>query len=92
MGAKDDEWSGQIIKTVQAVKSGVLEQSDVRVYVGGPHGNLQVQPDDVDHVVLCAGGIGVTPMAAILEDRVPPTRASRRAKPRSSGRRARLPR
>ena len=70
MGAKDDEWSGQIIKTVQAVKSGALEQSDVRVYVGGPHGNLQVQPANVDHVVLCAGGIGVTPMAAILEDRV----------------------
>ena len=70
MGAKDDEWSGQIIKTVQAVKSGVLEQKDVRVYVGGPHGNLQVQPDDVDHVVLCAGGIGVTPMAAILEDQI----------------------
>ena len=70
MGAKDDEWSGQIIKTVQAVKSGALEQSDVRVYVGGPHGNLQVQPANVDHVVLCAGGIGVTPMAAILEDQI----------------------
>jgi NAD(P)H-flavin reductase len=70
MGAKDDEWAGQIIKTVQAVKSGALEQSDVRVYVGGPHGNLQVQPANVDHVVLCAGGIGVTPMAAILEDQI----------------------
>ena len=70
MGVKDDQWSGQIIKTVQAVKSGALEQSDVRVYVGGPHGNLQVQPKNVDHVVLCAGGIGVTPMAAILEDQI----------------------
>ena len=70
MGAKDDEWSGQIIKTVEHVKNGALKLEEVRVHVGGPHGNLQVQPDDVDHVVLVAGGIGVTPMAAILEDQI----------------------
>ena len=47
-----------------------MKLEDVRVHVGGPHGNLQVDPALCDHVVLCAGGIGVTPMAAILEDRV----------------------
>jgi ferredoxin-NADP reductase len=35
--------------------------------IGGPNGSLQVEPDAMDHVVLTAGGIGVTPMAAILE-------------------------
>ena len=38
------------------------------LHVGGPHGVLQVEPADVDHVVLVSGGIGVTPMVAILED------------------------
>jgi len=70
MGAKDAEWSGQVIKTVEHVKTGALTLKQVRVHVGGPHGNLQVQPGDVDHVVLVAGGIGVTPMAAILEDQI----------------------
>jgi len=70
MGAKEDQWSGQIIKTVQAVKDGQIQQKDVRIHIGGPHGSLQVQTDDVDRVVLVAGGIGVTPMAAILEDQI----------------------
>jgi predicted ferric reductase len=33
----------------------------------GPHGNLQVPITDCRHVVLVGGGIGVTPMIAILE-------------------------
>ena len=55
---------------MKAVRDAKMKLEDVRVLVGGPHGNLQVDPSACDHVVLCAGGIGVTPMAAILEDRV----------------------
>ena len=65
-----DEWSGQLVHTMKAVRDAKMKLEDVRVHVGGPHGNLQVDPALCDHVVLCAGGIGVTPMAAILEDRV----------------------
>ncbi|ACO62357.1 predicted protein [Micromonas commoda] len=65
-----DEWSGQLVHTMKAVRDAKMKLVDVRVHVGGPHGNLQVDPALCDHVVLCAGGIGVTPMAAILEDRV----------------------
>ena len=69
MGVGDDEWSGQLIKCVEAIRDGTLPLDALRVHVGGPHGDLQVNPDHVDHCVLACGGIGVTPMAAILEDR-----------------------
>ena len=88
MGVGDDEWSGQLIKCVEAIRDGTLPLDALRVHVGGPHGDLQVNPDHVDHCVLACGGIGVTPMAAILEDRA--RRAARRpGRPRSCGRRAR---
>mmetsp|Transcript_2967 Transcript_2967/g.6664 ORF Transcript_2967/g.6664 Transcript_2967/m.6664 type:complete len:495 (-) Transcript_2967:145-1629(-) len=70
MGDGEAEWSGQVIATLRAVAAAQLSAADVRVHIGGPNGSLQVNPDAMDHVVLTAGGIGVTPMAAILEDRV----------------------
>lgn len=71
MGEGEEQWSGQIIATLKAVRDGKdLSKEDVRVHIGGPNGSLQVNPDWMDHCVLVSGGIGVTPMAAILEDRV----------------------
>ena len=65
-----EQWSGQLVATMKAVSESNLSVDDIRVHIGGPNGSLQVEPDAMDHCVLTAGGIGVTPMAAILEDRV----------------------
>jgi len=69
-GEGETEWSGQLIATMRAVKESNLSLDELRVHVGGPNGSLQVEPDAMDHCILTAGGIGVTPMAAILEDRI----------------------
>jgi ferredoxin-NADP reductase len=36
-----------------------------KVWVGGPNGKLSFKPEHCDKVVLCAGGIGCTPMMAL---------------------------
>ena len=69
-GTGVEQWSGQLVETMRAVTESAIALDDVRVHIGGPNGSLQVEPDFMDHVVLTAGGIGVTPMAAILEDRI----------------------
>lgn len=43
-------------------------QSGVRVNIDGPYGRSAVRFEDYESVLLLAGGIGVTPMAAILDD------------------------
>ena len=65
-----EEWSGQLIETMHAVTESEIAIDDVRLHIGGPNGSLQVEPDFMNHFILTAGGIGVTPMAAILEDRI----------------------
>ena len=69
-GEGETEWSGQLVATMRAVKESNLSLDELRVHIGGPNGSLQVEPDAMDHCILTAGGIGVTPMAAILEDRI----------------------
>ena len=69
-GKSTEQWSGQLVATMLAVSKAKISVDDIRVHIGGPNGTLQVEPDAMDHCVLTAGGIGVTPMAAILEDRV----------------------
>lgn len=39
--------------------------SEWKVWVGGPNGKLSFQPVHCDKIVLCAGGIGCTPMMAL---------------------------
>lgn len=43
-------------------------KSGVRVNIDGPYGRSAVRFEDYESVLLLAGGIGVTPMAAILDD------------------------
>jgi NAD(P)H-flavin reductase len=64
----DNEWSGNLCRIAKLVGEGQLKLSDIKCHVGGPHGSLQVDPYSVDKVILVSGGIGITPMAAILED------------------------
>jgi ferredoxin-NADP reductase len=42
--------------------------SALKVQISGPHGSLQVQLPFFKHVVLFAGGVGVTPMLSIFFD------------------------
>jgi predicted ferric reductase len=42
--------------------------SDLRVYLDGPYGHLSISPYDYEHVILIAGGVGITPMASLFID------------------------
>jgi predicted ferric reductase len=37
-----------------------------RAWLDGPYGNLIVQGEDIDHIVMVAGGVGVAPFLSIL--------------------------
>jgi predicted ferric reductase len=41
---------------------------NAKVYVDGPYGHCAVRFEEYSSIVLVAGGVGVTPMAAILDD------------------------
>ena len=76
MGAKDDEWrpAHQIVEAIRGGRS----RSTPFACTSADRGDLQVNPDHVDHCVLACGGIGVTPMA-ILEDVAPAADPGRRS-------------
>ncbi|OQR89421.1 transmembrane protein [Achlya hypogyna] len=60
-----------------ATKALYQDASTLRVRVGGPYGKPAVDVAAYDHVVLVAGGIGVTPMLSLLNqhrDKLDPTR------------------
>jgi len=62
-------WSNQLGQLVQTRVAGPKEQQqDLSVELDGPYGSLQVDTNHYEVLVLLAGGIGVTPMAAILAD------------------------
>lgn len=73
----EEEWTGQLVRLARDVSRGQVDKDCVKFFIGGPHGSLQVQPDEMDSVVLVAAGIGITPMASILEDRLRGKRAKR---------------
>ena len=54
-------WSEALVKKALLRES----PSDWKVWCGGPQGKLSFAPDHCDEVILCAGGIGCTPMMAI---------------------------
>ena len=83
MGEGEEQWSGQIIATLKAVRDGKdLSKEDVRVHIGGPNGSLQVNPDWMDHCVLVSGG----------DRRHPHGGDSRRSRAQGPARRIRRPR
>ena len=40
----------------------------MKAWLGGPLGRLSINPQHCDRIVLCAGGIGCTPMVALAMD------------------------
>jgi len=44
------------------------KKTDARVNIDGPYGRSAVRFEEYESVLLLAGGVGVTPMAAILDD------------------------
>ena len=48
----------------RAVHAALVEGAEVRVR--GPHGRFHFEGDGADHVVLIAGGVGITPVMAML--------------------------
>ena len=63
------EWSQRICTAGKMIEAGTLKLDDIHCYVGGPNGRLMFDNiETMDRVVMISGGIGITPMAAILED------------------------
>lgn len=59
-------WSDQVCDMCK--EGSDLDVSLVNPHVGGPMGRLSIEPEDYHTVVLCTGGIGVTPMCSIWSD------------------------
>jgi len=57
-------WSEEVCE----IASKGMDVAQIRPRIGGPHGRLSIEPSDYDTVVLCAGGIGVTPMCSIWSE------------------------
>lgn len=68
-GDGKSEWSGQLLAAANLIASHRLDMSDVSFHVGGPNGSLMIKEplNSLDRVILISGGIGCTPMCAILE-------------------------
>jgi NAD(P)H-flavin reductase len=54
-------WSEAVSKKAQSGGAA----ADWKIWVGGPNGKLSFAPEHCDAVVLCAGGIGCTPLMAL---------------------------
>lgn len=53
-------------KHTQALLAYVQQHGAPRIRVDGPYGQLSVNPRKYETLLLCAGGVGVTPMMAML--------------------------
>ena len=64
------EWSAQLLEAAKLVEMNLLSIEDIGFHVGGPNGSLMIKEDlnTLGRVLLISGGIGCTPMVAILED------------------------
>jgi predicted ferric reductase len=61
-------WSQALVdKVAQMTKDGEAP-SGLKVWLGGPNGKLAFNPRDCDKVVMCGGGIGVTPFLALAQE------------------------
>lgn len=68
LSVDQDEWAARICSAGKEIQAGSLSLSDITCYVGGPNGSLMFENiETMDRVVLVSGGIGITPMAALLE-------------------------
>jgi len=62
----EGQWSDQVCKMFR--EGSGCDIKLVNPHVGGLLGRLSIKPAEYETVVLCAGGIGVTPMCAIWSD------------------------
>jgi NAD(P)H-flavin reductase len=69
-GEGKTEWSGQLLAAAKLVQSGQLSMNDIGFHVGGPNGSLMIKEplETLPRVILISGGIGCTPMCALLEE------------------------
>jgi predicted ferric reductase len=68
-GEGTSQWSGQLLAAAKLVQSGALTLKDIGLHVGGPNGGLMIKEplEDLNQIIMISGGIGCTPMCAILE-------------------------
>lgn len=66
------QWSGQLLAAAKLVEAGTLTLDDIGFHIGGPNGSLMIKEplDSLDQLVMVSGGVGVTPMIAILDEMV----------------------
>jgi ferredoxin-NADP reductase len=71
-GEGKTQWSGQLLAAAKLVQAGTISLEDIGFHIGGPNGGLMIKEplDGLDQIVLVSGGVGVTPMIAILSDLV----------------------
>ena len=68
LGTDEDEFSARLCAAGSLVASGELPMEAIECYVGGPNGQLSIDNiETLDRIILLSGGIGVTPMAGVLE-------------------------
>ena len=60
-------WSQALVDKIGQVHRDGLAVDSLKVWIGGPNGKLTFSPLDCDRVVMCAGGIGVTPFIALAQ-------------------------
>ena len=63
-----DTWSQALVDKIAQMQRDGVGTDTLKVWVGGPNGKLAFAPYDCDRVVLVAGGIGVTPMIALMQE------------------------
>lgn len=61
-------WSQALVDKLTEMAANGLPADDLKVWVGGPNGKLAFSPLDCDRIVMCAGGIGVTPFIALAQE------------------------
>jgi len=65
---KPGSWTAKLAKLMQdSAISNATEHADVEVKLRGPYGSLSVNLADYSHIILIAGGVGITPMLPILD-------------------------
>ena len=61
-------WSQALLDYAMDMVENEKSPETMKAWLGGPLGRLSINPQHCDRIVLCAGGIGCTPMVALAMD------------------------
>ncbi len=61
------KYTGLLANLAQKIQQGKVNKKYIFVRVEGPYGSLQCEPSNFNTIVLASGGIGITPMLAMVK-------------------------